>query len=128
MNGAVLGLSRKYLQAHQEEIIDFSGLEEAIDLPVRFYSSGMYARLGFSVAVHVDPEIILIDEVLAVGDAEFKEKCLARMRLLRDEGRSLVLVTHSHEQAAEFAQRVLVLSHGRLIHDGLLGEPQINDL
>lgn len=118
MNAAVLGLPRSYVRTHVEEIIEFSGLEDSIDMPVRFYSSGMYARLGFSVAVHVDPEILLIDEVLAVGDVEFQEKCLVRMQELRTEGRSMILVTHSPDQAQQFADRVLVLDHGRLVHDG----------
>jgi len=122
MNASVLGLSRSYVRSHLEEIIDFSGLEESIDMPVRFYSSGMYARLGFSVAVHVDPDILLIDEVLAVGDVEFQSKCLRRMSELRREGRSLVLVTHSREQSRSFADRVLILDHGTLIHDGPLAE------
>ena len=118
MNAAVLGLPRSYVRTHVKEIIEFSGLENSIDMPVRFYSSGMYARLGFSVAVHVDPEILLIDEVLAVGDVEFQGKCLARMQQLRTEGRSMILVTHSQEQAQQFADRVLVLSHGTLLYDG----------
>ena len=118
MNAAVLGLPRSYVRAHIEEIVEFSGLEDSIDMPVRFYSSGMYARLGFSVAVHVEPEILLIDEVLAVGDVEFQEKCLTKMQELRAEGRSMILVTHSQEQAQQFADRVLVLSHGTLLHDG----------
>lgn len=118
MNAAVLGLPRSYVRAHIEEIVAFSGLEDSIEMPVRFYSSGMYSRLGFSVAVHVEPEILLIDEVLAVGDVEFQEKCLAKMQELRAEGRSMILVTHSQEQAQQFADRVLVLSHGTLLHDG----------
>ena len=118
MNGSVLGLSKRYIRRHIEEIIDFSGLEDSIDMPVRFYSSGMYARLGFSVAVHVDPEILLIDEVLAVGDGGFQEKCVSRMQVMRSEGRSMVLVTHSPSQAREFADRVLIMRHGSLVHDG----------
>lgn len=117
MNASVLGLPRSYVRAHLQEIIDFSGLEDSVDMPVRFYSSGMYARLGFSVAVHVDPEILLVDEVLAVGDAEFQEKCLARMQELQDEGRSMILVTHSAAQAEQFANRILILDHGRLVQD-----------
>ena len=118
MNAAVLGLPKSYVKDHVQEIIDFSGLEDSIEMPVRFYSSGMYARLGFSVAVHVDPEILLIDEVLAVGDVEFQEKCLSRMQELRAEGRSMILVTHSPDQAKQFANRVLILNNGQLIHDG----------
>ena len=123
MNAAVLGLPRSYVRAHVEEIIEFSGLEGSIDMPVRFYSSGMYARLGFSVAVHVDPEILLIDEVLAVGDAEFQEKCLVRMQELRAQGRTMVLVTHSAAQAQQFADRIIVLDHGQITHDGPYPEP-----
>lgn len=118
MNASVLGMSRKYVRAHVDEIVDFSGLEDYIDMPVRFYSSGMYARLGFSVAIHVDPEIVLVDEVLAVGDSEFQEKCLSRMALMKDEGRTIVLVTHAQEEAYGFADRILILKNGCLVHDG----------
>jgi ABC-2 type transport system ATP-binding protein len=128
MNAAVLGLPRRYVRAHIEEIIEFSGLDDSIDMPVRFYSSGMYARLGFSVAVHVDPEILLIDEVLAVGDVEFQEKCLVRMQELRAEGRSMILVTHSPDQAQQFADRVLVLDHGQLVHDGPFHSESVSPL
>lgn len=128
MNASVLGLPRSYVRTHLDEIIDFSGLEDSIDMPVRFYSSGMYARLGFSIAVHVEPEILLIDEVLAVGDLQFQAKCLHRMAELRREGRSLVLVTHSREHSKNFADRVLVLAHGALVHDGPLPEPvEVNE-
>lgn len=122
MNGAVLGLSRAYLRRNLEEIIEFSGLDESIDLPVRFYSSGMYARLGFSVAVHVDPDIVLVDEVLAVGDADFQVKCLSKMEQLHRQGRTMVLVTHSPDHAQSFADRVLTLDHGRLVSDVLTNE------
>ena len=118
MNASVLGLPRNYVRAHLDEIIEFSGLKDSIDMPVRFYSSGMYARLGFSVAVHVDPEILLVDEVLAVGDTAFQQKCLERMELLQNEGRSMILVTHSPSQAQQFADRVIILDRGRLVHDG----------
>lgn len=120
MNGSILGLSRQYIRTNLDRIISFSGLEESIDLPVRFYSSGMYARLGFSVAVHGDLEILLIDEVLSVGDEAFQEKCLDRMQALRTEGRTMVLVTHSLSQAKEFSDRVLILDDGKLVHDGPL--------
>lgn len=117
MNASILGLPKSYVRSHLDEIINFSGLEDSLDMPVRFYSSGMYARLGFSVAVFSDPDIILIDEVLAVGDAEFQVKCFARMMELRAEGRTMVLVTHSVPEARTFSDRVLVLEHGRLLHD-----------
>jgi ABC-2 type transport system ATP-binding protein len=122
LNAAILGVKRRYTKEHLDEIVAFSGIEEFIDTPVRFYSSGMSARLGFSVAVHVEPEIILIDEVLAVGDAGFQAKCLTRMGELRDEGRTLVLVTHSLAQAQDFCSRALVMNHGQLIYDGPVDE------
>jgi ABC-2 type transport system ATP-binding protein len=118
LNAAILGVKRRYVKDHLDEIVEFSGIREFIDSPVRFYSTGMTARLGFAVAVHVEPEIVLIDEVLAVGDAGFQEKCLARMTSMRDEGRTLILVTHSLEQAQSFCSRVLVMDHGKLIYDG----------
>jgi ABC-2 type transport system ATP-binding protein len=118
LNGAILGVRRKHVVTHLDEIVEFSGVGDLIDTPVRFYSSGMAARLGFAVAVHVEPEIVLIDEVLAVGDAGFQEKCLARMAQMRDEGRTLILVTHSLAQAQSFCSRALVMDHGRLIFDG----------
>lgn len=118
MNASVLGIPKRYTAKHLDEIIAFSGLEDSIDTPVRFYSSGMYARLGFAVAVNVDPDIVLIDEVLAVGDTEFQERCLSRMELMKDEGRTMILVTHSREQANSFAQRTIALNHGRVVYDG----------
>lgn len=118
LNGALLGLSRKKVKANLDSIIDFSELEDFFETPVRFYSSGMAARLGFAVAVHVDPEVLLLDEVLAVGDEGFQAKCLARMSDLKQEGRTLVLVTHSLTQAQGFCDRALILDRGRLIFDG----------
>jgi len=122
LNGAILGVRRAYIRKHINEIIDFSELGEFIDSPVKFYSSGMSARLGFAVAVHVEPEIVLIDEVLAVGDADFQKRCLDRMAILRDEGRTLILVTHSLPQAQEFCTRALVLDHGTLTFDGPINQ------
>jgi ABC-2 type transport system ATP-binding protein len=122
LNAALLGVRRKYVREHLDEIIDFSGLEDFIDTPVRFYSSGMAARLGFAVAVHVEPEIVLLDEVLAVGDAGFQEKCLSRMERMKAEGRTLILVTHSLPQAQDFCSRALVLEQGRLVFDGPVGK------
>ncbi len=118
LNAAILGVRRKSIQRHLDEIIEFSELDEFMDTPVRFFSSGMTARLGFAVAVHAQPEILVIDEVLAVGDAGFQKKCMARMESLRDEGRTLLLVTHSLVQAQDFCDRAIVLSHGRVTFDG----------
>ena len=101
-----------------DEIIEFAGLGESIDMPVRFFSTGMHARLGFAIAVNVDPEIILIDEVLSVGDEEFQQRGLSRMRSLQEEGRTMILVTHSLDAARSFCDRALVLSHGRCTFDG----------
>ena len=95
LNGAILGLSRKTLNQRLEEIVDFAGLGTFIDNPVKTYSSGMYARLGFAVAVNVDPDILLIDEVLAVGDESFQRKCAERIGELRSGGRTVVLVSHN---------------------------------
>lgn len=122
LNGAFLGLTRAEVRRSLDEIVEFSGLGDAINNPVRFYSSGMYARLGFSVAVHASPDIILIDEVLAVGDAEFQAKCLERMDEFKQQGRTMVLVTHSLPQATEFAQRAVVLIRGRVAFDGVSQE------
>lgn len=122
LNAAVLGVRRAYVRQHLSEIIEFSELGEFIDTPVRFYSSGMNARLGFSVAVHVEPEIVLIDEVLAVGDADFQKRCMERMEILRDEGRTLLLVTHSLPQAKAFCKRAIVLNHGKLVYDGSIDQ------
>lgn len=122
LNAAFLGVPRTYVRKHLDAIIDFSGVEEAIDTPVRFYSSGMYVRLGFAVAIHADPDVVLVDEVLAVGDLEFQAKCLTSMRALRDEGRTVILVTHSLKEATSFCTRGLVLSHGALACDGSIAE------
>ena len=118
LNAAILGVPRKVVKMRLDEIVAFSGIEEQLDTPVRFYSSGMFVRLGFAIAVNVEPEIVLVDEVLAVGDAGFQEKCLARMALMKAEGRTIVLVTHSWEQAMGFCDRAIVLVNGSMTYDG----------
>ncbi len=118
LNGSLLGLSRAEVDAAFDSIVDFAGVRDFIDTPVKNYSSGMYVRLGFAIAVHVDPEILLVDEVLAVGDAVFQEKSLARMRRLKESGRTVVLVSHDLGSVAEFCDRVIVLEHGRVLFDG----------
>ena len=95
LNGAILGMSRKEIDAKFDAIVDFSGVEQFIDQPVKNYSSGMFVRLGFSIAIHVDPEILVVDEVLAVGDAEFQEKCFQKFRDFRKEGGTVILVSHA---------------------------------
>lgn len=117
LNGAVLGISRRELSQRFDEIVDFSGVGQFLDVPVKFYSSGMVVRLGFSVAVNVQPDILLIDEVLAVGDAEFRSKSLERMQSFRDRGTTIVLVTHDLELARAFCDRIIRLDHGRLVRD-----------
>lgn len=118
LNGAILGLSKKEIERNLDNIIDFSGLNPFIDSPVKTYSSGMYVRLGFSVAVHTKPDLLLVDEVLSVGDESFQNICLMKIKELQLNGSSIVLVTHSMQTASEFAQNGIVLSHGRVVSDG----------
>jgi ABC-type polysaccharide/polyol phosphate transport system ATPase subunit len=118
LNGAILGLSEKEVDTAFDDIVDFAGVREFIDQPVRNYSSGMYVRLGFAVAVHVDPEILLVDEVLSVGDAAFQEKSLARMRAFNQRGNTVVLVSHDLSSIQALCERTIVLDHGRLVFDG----------
>ena len=118
VNGMLLGLSRAGVARRFDEIVAFSELEDFIDTPVKFYSSGMYMRLGFSVAAHVDPDIMLVDEVLAVGDLAFQLKCIDRMRLLQEEGATIVLVSHSMHVVRLLCPRTLLLRKGRLVFDG----------
>jgi ABC-2 type transport system ATP-binding protein len=120
LNSAILGISRPEVVRRLDEIVDFAEVESFLDTPVKFYSSGMAVRLGFAIAVNVEPDILLVDEVLAVGDEQFQAKCLARMEQLQGEGRTTVLVTHSLSQAAAFCARGVVLDHGRCTYDGAL--------
>lgn len=113
--GILNGLSRKEIVAAQEEIIAFAELEEFIDQPVRTYSSGMYVRLAFAAAVHFNPDVLLIDEVLTVGDARFQEKCIDRLNAFRVAGKTLVLVSHDTEQVQHLCDKVLVLEEGRVV-------------
>jgi ABC-2 type transport system ATP-binding protein len=118
LNAALLGLSRRETDRLFDAIVDFSELEEFIDNPVKHYSSGMYVRLGFSVAVHVDPDILLVDEVLAVGDEHFARKCLAKIAEFQSEQRTILFVTHGLGQVEQICNRAIVLDHGRLQFDG----------
>jgi ABC-type polysaccharide/polyol phosphate transport system ATPase subunit len=118
INGAVLGLKRAEIEARYDDIVSFAGLEAFIDEPVKNYSSGMYVRLGFSVAVHTDPEILLVDEVLSVGDAAFAHRCLRRIEEFLAAGRTLVLVSHDLGLVEEICDRALWLDAGRLIESG----------
>jgi ABC-2 type transport system ATP-binding protein len=118
LNASLLGLPRKETDGLFDSIVEFSELAEFIDNPVKHYSSGMYVRLGFSVAVHVDPDILLVDEVLAVGDEAFARKCLDKIAQFRREGRTILFVTHSLDLVEQICDRGIVLDHGRVIFDG----------
>ncbi len=121
INGAVMGLTRREIERRYDDIVAFSGLEEFIDEPVKNYSSGMYVRLGFAVAVHTDPDVLLVDEVLAVGDESFAHRCLRRIRELLADGRTLLFVSHSLDLVDDLCDRVLWLDSGK---PRLLGEPR----
>src|SRR3954449_6273316 len=115
LNASILGLSRKQTDEFFDGIVAFSGIEPFIDTQVKFYSSGMYVRLAFAVAVHVDPDLLLVDEVLAVGDEPFQRKCLDKIRSFQREGRTIVLVTHSLGQITEFCDRAVLLNKGEVL-------------
>jgi ABC-2 type transport system ATP-binding protein len=118
LNSSILGRSKKDTNLVIDDIIDFSGISEFIDTPVKFYSSGMYARLGFAIAIHTDPELLLVDEGLAVGDAPFQMKCLDRIKQMQNEGRSIILVTHDTSTVENFCDAAVVLDRGKLIAQG----------
>jgi lipopolysaccharide transport system ATP-binding protein len=118
LNGAILGMTRQEVLARFDEIVAFSGVEKFIDTPVKRYSVGMYARLAFSVAAHLETEILFVDEVLAVGDAEFQKRCLDRMSAVASAGRTVLFVSHNLAAVAALTRRGIVLKGGRLIFDG----------
>ncbi len=118
LNGSILGLSRAQIRQKMDDIVAFAELERFIDVPVKHYSSGMYVRLGFSVAVHTDPEILLVDEVLAVGDASFQRKCLERIDRMRSEGATILFVSHNAETVRTICSRAIWLDDGQLVADG----------
>jgi ABC-type polysaccharide/polyol phosphate transport system ATPase subunit len=118
INGIMLGLSKREVQRRFDEIVEFAELKEFIDAPVKTYSSGMYMRLGFAVAIHVDPEVLLIDEVLAVGDQGFTAKCLDKFAEFRRRNKSILLVTHSLDLVEKFCDRALWLDKGRTLAEG----------
>jgi lipopolysaccharide transport system ATP-binding protein len=120
LSAAILGLKRREVRACFDEIVDFSGVEAFLETPVRVYSSGMYMRLAFSVAAHLQPEILLVDEVLAVGDAAFQKKCLERLRKLGRDGQGVVFVSHNTSAVARLCSRAILLDHGKLICEGLV--------
>jgi len=118
LNTSLYGLSRRETEAIYRPIVRFSELEAFIDMPVKSYSTGMYARLGFSVATHLEPDILLVDEVLAVGDEDFQQKCRQRMDEIRRRGTTIVLVSHNMQMVSEMCDRACLLVRGRLEADG----------
>lgn len=138
VNGIVLGLTRAEIDRRFDEIVAFSEIEEFIDTPVKFYSSGMFVRLGFAVSVLADPDVMLVDEVLAVGDIAFQMKCADRMTAIREGGATILVVSHNLNAIRQMCDRTLVMDHGSLVHDGdtteaiglfhdLLSEPREHD-
>lgn len=116
-NGAMLGMSKAEIGRKFDEIVDFAEVEQFLDTPVKHYSSGMYVRLGFAVAAHIDPEILIVDEVLAVGDARFQKKCIGKMHEISEEGRTLLFVSHNMHSIMQLTQRALVLDRGQMVCD-----------
>jgi ABC-type polysaccharide/polyol phosphate transport system ATPase subunit len=118
VNALFMGLSKEEARARLPDIIAFSELGDFIDQPMRMYSNGMFLRLGFSVAIHVQPDILLVDEVLAVGDADFQEKCFEHFRSLRARNTTIIIVTHNVDTLVDFADRVIMLDHGQIAMEG----------
>jgi ABC-type polysaccharide/polyol phosphate transport system ATPase subunit len=118
LHGTILGMSKREIQSKLDQIIEFSGIEEFIDTPVKRYSSGMYARLGFSVAAHVDPEVLVVDEVLSVGDYVFQQRCLDRIRSVIKNGTTVLFVSHNLKAVTEICERAMLLDHGKLLAIG----------
>jgi ABC-2 type transport system ATP-binding protein len=118
MNAAILGLTQRQIDGYFDAIVDFSGIEEFIDTQVKFYSSGMYVRLAFAVAVHVDPDLLLVDEVLAVGDEPFQRKCMEKIEEFQREGRTIVVVSHSASQIGRLSDTVVVMDRGNMVFQG----------
>jgi lipopolysaccharide transport system ATP-binding protein len=140
LNGAVLGMTRKEIESKLDEIISFSGIERYVDTPVKRYSSGMLVRLGFAVAAHLEPEILIVDEVLAVGDVEFQNKCLGKMNEVSQSGRTIIFVSHNMQAVSQLCTRAILIENGTVTLNGsvqeviknyladavAVGEPSIN--
>ena len=120
LNGAILGMSEPEIRRAFDSIVDFSQMEKFLDTEVKYYSSGMFLRLAFSVAVHTDPDVFLVDEILAVGDPPFRRKCVERIQQLSQEGRTLVVVSHDLPTVRQVCTRGVVLESGRKVEDGPL--------
>ena len=117
LNGAILGMRREEIQRKFDEIVAFSEVEKFIDTPVKHYSSGMYLRLAFAVVAHLEPEILIVDEVLAVGDARFQEKCLNKMQAVGQQGQTVLFVSHSMPAVTRLCSRAILLDEGRVLAD-----------
>ncbi|MEL6107378.1 MAG: ABC transporter ATP-binding protein, partial [Planctomycetota bacterium] len=122
LNGTILGMTRKEVTQQLDAIVDFAGIEKFLDTPVKRYSSGMTVRLGFAVAAHLDPEILIVDEVLAVGDVEFQNRCLGKMQSVAESGKTVLFVSHNLASIRTLTSRTVVLSKGRLLFDGPTAE------
>jgi lipopolysaccharide transport system ATP-binding protein len=122
LSGSILGMRRSEITSKMESIIDFAGVRRFIDIPVKRYSSGMYVRLGFSIAAHLDPDILLLDEVLAVGDLGFQEKCKKRIMELHEQGTTLVFISHDLSAVRSLCQRVILMQQGQVIGEGTADE------
>nr|WP_231709140.1 ABC transporter ATP-binding protein [Arthrobacter sp. zg-Y895] len=118
LNGAILGMTEDEINAKFDSIVEFSEIGHFIDTEVKFYSSGMYLRLAFSVAVHTDPEVFLVDEILAVGDEPFQRKCIDKIKQLAGEGKTLVVVSHDLDLVSRICERGVLLEHGEVVMDG----------
>ncbi len=118
LNGAILGMSKGEIKRKVDEIIDFSGIEDFVETPVKRYSSGMYVRLAFAVAAHLEPEILIIDEVLAVGDASFQKRCLGKMQDISSQGRTILFVSHNMSAVSRLCTRCVLLGNGEVIQEG----------
>ena len=118
LNGAILGMTRKQIEDAYDSIVDFSEIPDFMETEVKFYSSGMFLRLAFAVAVHSDPEVFLIDEILAVGDEPFQRKCLGEIRGLSDQGKTLVIVSHDLDMVSDLCERGVLLEKGVKVADG----------
>ncbi|MDD5449886.1 MAG: ABC transporter ATP-binding protein [Candidatus Omnitrophica bacterium] len=116
-NGAILGMKKREIDRKFDEMVEFSGVEKFLDMPVKRYSSGMQVRLAFSVAAHLEPEILLVDEVLAVGDVQFQKKCLGKMKDVSQSGRTILFVSHNMAAVASLCKRAILIEHGRLLMD-----------
>ena len=122
LNGAILGMDEAEIDRKFDDIVDFSEIHRFIDTEVKFYSSGMFLRLAFAVAVHSEPDIFLIDEILSVGDEPFQKKCIARIEQMRDGGQTLVVVSHDFNMIQRICRRGVVLDHGQVKLDATIGE------